>query len=144
MSVATARRFKLQKCVPQGKGEGQEGAANDFAHRTAGVVIGARVSGPGSTTGTGGESGGGEMGGREGRRNNRRGSRDGNGGCPFLNLIIDPSDKRSQVGALHIVGEDEFGNPWDRTGEVLRGGEVFALSVYDDGVPANVSNDETK
>lgn len=84
------------------------------------------------------------MGGREGGRNDRGSGRDGSGGSAFFHLVINPSDERSQVGILHVVGEDEWYNPWGRARETLRRGKVTALCIDDDCVPARVSEGETR
>jgi len=84
------------------------------------------------------------MGGGEGGRNNRGSGGDGSGGSAFFNLVIDPSDERTHVGILHVVGEDKLDNPRDRAREVPRSGEVIALIVDDDGVPASALKGEAR
>ena len=56
-------------------------------------------------------------------------------------MVIDPSNERPQVGILYVVREAKLLDPLDRTGEVLRRGEVSALCVDDDGVPVMVLGD---
>jgi len=72
--------------------------------------------------------------GRKGGSNDGGSGRDGDGSSALFNLVIDPGDERSQVGVLHVVGEDKPGNPY-RTREVLGRSKVIALSIDDDGVP---------
>jgi hypothetical protein len=138
------RTSKLQHDVAHENCETQERAANDFTHRTAGVVIVTGVGGLGSGAGAGGGSRAGGMVGREGGSNDRGSGGDGTGGSAFLDLVIDASDERPQVGALHVVGEVELDDPRGRAREVLRRGEVIALSINDDGVPANVLKGESR
>ena len=105
--VRCTQRSKLQHDVTQDSGEAQEGVGDDLTHRTAGVIATvASVSRPGSAASTGGGSSA-RVGGRESGSDNRRSGGNGNGGSAFFNLIIDPGDERSQVGVLHVVGEDE-------------------------------------
>jgi len=136
--IATARCIrgsKSQHDIAQDNSEAQERAANDSTHRTTGVVIGAGVSRPGSTAGTGGGSRAGGLGSWESRRNDRGSCGNGNGGSPFFNLVIDPGNKRPQVGILYVVREDELFDPRNRAREVLGRGEVIALGIDYDGVP---------
>ena len=84
------------------------------------------------------------MGSRESGSDNRRSGGDGNGSSAFFNLVIDSSDERSQVGVLHVVGEDKQRNPRGGAREVIRRGEVIALSIDYDGVPASASEGEAK
>jgi len=144
MAAPCTRRSKLQHNVTQGGREAQERATNDFTDRATGVVTVAGAGGFGSTAGAGRDYRTGGMGGREGGRNDRGSGGDGSGGSAFCNLVIDSSDKRSQVGVLHVVGEDEWGNPWGRAREVLGRGEVVALRIDDDGVPTSESEGETR
>lgn len=141
ISIAAAhctRRPELQHDIAQDGGEAQETATNDFTHRAAGVVVGAGARGLGSTAGPRGSSRAGRAGGREGGRNNRRGGREGNGGSAFFNLVINTGNERSQVGALDVSRKVEELDPWDGARKVLGRGEVCALSVNNDGVPASV------
>ena len=133
----------LQHDIAQESSKAQERAGNDFAHRTAGIVVGGGVGGIGSAAGTGGSSGGG-TGGWKGGSDNRGSGRDGNGGSAFFNLVIYPGDERSQVAVLYVVGEDEPGNPRDRAREVLRGSKVIALSIDDNGVPVILLGGEAR
>ena len=84
------------------------------------------------------------MGGWEGGRNDRGSGGDGSSGGAFFNLVINPSDERSQVGVLHVVGEDEWDNPWGRAREIIRRGKAGSLCVDDDCVPGSVSEGETR
>jgi len=59
-------------------------------------------------------------------------------------LVIDPSDEGSHAGIRHVAGEVELDNPLDRAGEVPRSGEVVALIVDDDGVPASALKGEAR
>ena len=98
-------------------------------------------SGLGSAAGTEGGSRAGGIGGREGGRNNGVSGRDGDVNSALLSPVIDPSNQWSQVGVLHVGGEVEFDNrARSRTREALRRGEVVALSIDDDGVPAGASD----
>ena len=132
-------RSGSQHDIGQYSSEAQEGAADCFAHRTAGVVVTASIGGPGSAARTGGGSRVGGL--REGRRNDRGSGGDGNGGTAFFNLVIDTSNERPQVGILYVVGKAELLDPLDRAREVLRRGEVLTLCVDDDGVPVIVLGD---
>ena len=139
-SIAAAhytRRRESQHDITQDNGNAQERAANEFTHRAAGVVAGAGAAGLGSAAGSRGIARAGGVGGWEGGSNNRRSGGDGNGGSPRFNLVINTGNERSQVGALHVVGEVEQFNPRNRTREVLRRGEVRTLSINDDCVPAS-------
>jgi len=137
VSIAAAHctRPELQHDIAQDDSEAQERATNNPAHRAAGVVVGAGISGFGSTTGPRGDSRVGRAGGREGGSNNRRSGGERNGGSSFFDLEVNTSNKRSQLGALHVLGEVEQLNPRDRAGEVLRRGKVRALGINNDGVP---------
>lgn len=146
MSIAAARctrRLKSQHDITQDSSEAQGRATNDFAHRATGVVIGAGASRPGSAAGTGGGSRAGGLGSWESGRNDRGSGGDGNGGSAFFNLVIDPSNKGSQVGVLHVVREAESPDR-NRSGEVLGRGEVTALGIDYDGVPVVVLKAETR
>ena len=146
MSVAApcTRRSKLQHNVAQGGREAQERATNGFTDRAAGIVTVGGAGRFGSTASTGRDHGTGGMGGWERGRNDRGSGGDGNSGGSFFDLVIDSSDERSQVGVLHIVGEDEWDNSWGRAREVLRRGEAASLCIDDDGVPTSASEGETR
>jgi len=147
VSIAAARctrRLKSQHDITQDSSEAQERATNGITYRATGVVTGAGVSRPGSTAGTRGGSRAGGLGSWESGRNDRGGGGDGNGGSAFFNPVIDPSNKGSQVGVLHVVWEDESFDPRNRTGEVLGRGEVIALGIDYDGVPVVAWEGETR
>lgn len=55
----------------------------------------------------------------------------------MFNLIVNTSNERSQVSALHVPGEVEQFDPRDKGREVLGRGKVCALSVNNDGVPVS-------
>jgi len=140
MLVSTAAahctgRLESQHDIAQDDSKAQERTTNDLTHRAAGVVVGAGISGFGSTTGPRGDSRVGRAGGREGGSNNRRGGGERNGGSSFFNLEVNTSNERSQLGALHVFGEVEQLNPRDRAREVLRRGEVRTLGINNNGVP---------
>jgi hypothetical protein len=137
------RRSKSQHDIAQDSSEAQERAADDFTCRTR-VIIGAGVGRFGSTASTGGDSRAGGLGSREGGRNNRGSDGDGNGGSAFFSLVIDPGDERSQVGVLHVVGEDELFDSRNWAREVFRRGEVIALGIYYDGIPVVVLGGEAR
>lgn len=139
MAARFKRRSKLQHDVAQDSSEAQERAADDFTHRAPGVGVAGGAGGFGSTAGTRGGSGAGGTGSGKGGRNDRGSGRDGSGGGALFDLVIYPSNKWSQVGVLHVVGEDELDNSRGGTGEVLWRGEVRALLIDHNSVPASAS-----
>ena len=144
MSVAVVRCTRMsesQHGITQDNSEAQERAGDDFAHRATSVASVGRL-GPAASTGGGSRAGG--MGGRESGSNDRRCGGDGNGGNAFFNLVIDPSDEGTQLGAIHVAGEVKLDNPWSGAREVIRSGEVVALIIDHDGVPACASEGEAR
>lgn len=139
MAARFKRRSKLQYDVAQDSSEAQERAADDFTHRAPGVGVAGGAGGFGSTAGTRGGSGAGGTGSGKGGRNDRGSGRDGSGGGALFDLVIYPSNKWSQVGVLHVVGEDELDNSRGGTGEVLWRGKVRALLIDHNSVPASAS-----
>lgn len=131
------RRSELQHDIGQDDGQAQKGATDEFTHRAASAVTSASAGGIGSTASPRGSSRAGASG-REGGSDDGGSGRDRSCGSPFFDLVINPGNERSQVSALHILGEVEQFDPRDRAREVLRRGEVASLTINDDGIPVRV------